>query len=127
MYQAHYNADCVKSEVESSIKEYEIEGQKQSVPEISCSASLKDHTLTLTLANLSLDNEQEVSLNLLGGVLNGTCNLTVLSSTSEKDGNSFDEPEKVIPKTSQINLDPKDPKITLPKASVVLLSIPVNL
>jgi alpha-N-arabinofuranosidase len=125
MFKIHQNAAGIKTNVVSEKIDYEIEGEQHAIPSVSCSASIKDHVLAITIVNISVDQEQHVKLNLIGGEFAKEGTMITLSSASHKDGNSFEEPYKVTPKVKTIIAANLDNGVTIPKASVVLLTLQV--
>ena len=91
---------------------------------ISASASEKDGIITLTLANLSCDNDETVDISLLGISSNiSGITASILTSDDIHAHNTFDAPERVKP--HETNVDIASP-FTLPKASIISLSIRTN-
>ncbi|MFH5183468.1 alpha-N-arabinofuranosidase [Paenibacillus sp. TAB 01] len=123
MYKVHQNAASLQTEVEGKHITYTIEGESYEIPAISCSASVKDDVLAVTLANLSVEDDQDVLIHLYAGQYTGTGTMHVLSSPSPKDGNSFEEPYKVTPVEQAIAPAGSELTVTVPKASVVLLKL----
>ena len=98
-----------------------IDNNEDEKHKISASATLKDGTLTVTFANISLEADEKIDLSLLGcdGVV-GECEMTVLSSEDIHSCNTFEHPNTVVPVTTKVS-DCR--MITLPRASIVKLSI----
>ncbi|MBQ8817448.1 MAG: alpha-N-arabinofuranosidase [Clostridia bacterium] len=98
-----------------------IDNNEDEKHKISASATVKDGTLTVTLANISLEVDEKIDLSLLGydGVV-GECEMTVLSSEDIHSCNTFEHPNTVVPVTTKVS-DCR--MITLPRASIVKLSI----
>ena len=91
MFKDHQDGEAVRTVVDGSSDE------KQRV---SVSATVKDKTLTVTMANTSLKTDEEIGLSLLGysGAVR-ECEMTVLSAESVHDCNTFESPDRVIPVT----------------------------
>ncbi|NLE13397.1 MAG: alpha-N-arabinofuranosidase [Clostridiales bacterium] len=89
---------------------------------LTISASEKDGKYTITAGNLSYNKTEELKLSLFGGKLNGKANVTVLTHEDPHAHNTFDEPDKVHPVTSVIDID-DDTVYTLPPASITLIEI----
>ena len=89
---------------------------------LSASASEKDGVMTITLANLNLGESIEVSLQQLGGELRGSGTLTVLSCADPNAFNTFEAPQTIAPRTTNISAD-GELKLTLPAASVAALTL----
>jgi alpha-N-arabinofuranosidase len=91
---------------------------------VSASATVKDGVMTVTLANLSCENDAEVMLDLLG--LEGVpseIKATLLTSADMKDHNTPEEPEKVVPLEMAVDFGKT---VVLPKASVAVIEIKLN-
>ncbi|TBL78976.1 alpha-N-arabinofuranosidase [Paenibacillus thalictri] len=125
MFQAHQEAVCLKTEIGGQPITYSLDGMTYDMPGISCSASLKDGNLAITLANIALDEDQPVKLSLYGGEYEGEGSMVVLASSNPRDGNSFEEPYKVTPSEQLLWAVGQELTVTIPKASVVLLKLPV--
>ena len=88
---------------------------------ISASTTEKDGILTVTLANLSHNTDETVSLSLLG--LTGeivSCSATLLTADSIHAHNTFDAPETVKPREIDINVSSP---FSIPRASVIALTV----
>lgn len=125
MFKDHQNAQAVRSLVRTDAISYGFGGMDQTVDTISCSASVKDGVLNVSLVNLSIDRDQEVTLDLSGGEYASEGSLTLLAGVDDKDANTFDEPERVIPRTTKLSASGRTLTVTLPKASVGCVSVPV--
>jgi alpha-N-arabinofuranosidase len=126
MYKIHQNATSLKTEVNCKNITYILEGKTYEIPSISCSASFRDGILAVTLANLTVDEDQEIMFNLNGGQYTSKGTMVVLSSYNHKNGNSFEEPYKVTPVEQNISPVGFELTVTIPKASVVLLTLDVS-
>ena len=126
MYQPHKNGKAVKTVVQSEEISYSFDGKEQKIPSVSCSASVTGRTLNLTLANIHIGEDQQVELDLLGGSCCGTPQATVLAGKSDKDGNSFENPCNVSPKSWEVSVENGRIKVTVPKAGVVLVRVPLK-
>lgn len=89
-------------------------------PEVSVSASQKDGTLLLTLANLSYDREKRITLELTG-IPAGVGRLTLLAPEDPGAYNDFDAPERVCPTEAEWN---PSQQMILPGGGVMALRIP---
>ena len=92
---------------------------------LSASASRKENTLTLTLANLSLTEGKEICLDGLEGKVKGPSRLTLLFSDDPNACNTFENPAAVVPREREIILGAQ-PVLFLPAASVAKLSVPLT-
>ena len=125
MFKEHQNGQAVRSLVHTDAISYDFDGEDRAVDTVSCSASVKDGVLNVSLVNLSIDEDQEITLDLSGGEYAREGSLTLLSGVDDKDANTFDEPERVVPKTEKLSASGRTLTVTLPKASVGCVSIPV--
>ena len=111
MYQEHQGATLVDTVVDSN----EIFEEKLSV-----SASVKDGQLLITLANLSCEQDCEVSLDFLGGDVLNKATVRTLAEDSINAHNTFEDPCAVMPRDSEI--DPHK-TVTVPRAGIVALRV----
>lgn len=100
-------------------KSYEADGE--TVPKISISASVKNGVITVTAANTSLEEDEEAEIEI-------DCDVTdveaeVLTAENMCDYNSFDEPNKVVPKSLEVVLEDGKVKVTVPKMSIVRITL----
>ncbi len=117
MMKGHQDGTLVDTAYDS--KPYEVDGE--TVPKLSISSSVKDGVLTVTIANTSLDDSEQLEIET-------DCDFTsaeaeVLTSDNMCDFNSFDEPDKVLPKPLDAKLADNKINITVPKMSVVLITL----
>ena len=71
---------------------------------LSASASEKDGKVTLTLVNLSCDEEAEINLSCAGGALPGKGTITVLHHQDLHAVNDFENPTRITPEDKEIDL-----------------------
>jgi alpha-N-arabinofuranosidase len=126
MFKIHQHAAGLRTAVDCADLVYTLDGETHSVPAVSCSASVKDGVLAVTLANLAAEDEQPVTFRLHGGCFAGAGTMTVLASSSHKNGNSFEEPFKVVPKEQPVSASGQELTVTMPKAAVVLLRLDIS-
>ena len=120
MYNIHQDATLLPLKLTNT--DYVFEGQK--LPAVSASAS-KDSmgVVHVSLVNIDPAKTQKITLNLPGEKLN-TVSGRILASKTIQDYNSFNEPEKIKPATfSGATINKKTLTVTLPAASVVVLTI----
>ena len=108
MYKEHQGAAAVKVDSDDT--------------ELSVSASLSGEILTVTAANLSYYDEKNISL-LIDGISQETADVTLLTAGGPCYINSFDEPDRITPKSEKLNLNKG---ITLPRASVVKITLKIG-
>lgn len=105
--------------VDSERKEYE-----RSVPMVSATATEKDGTVTLSLANTSLDDAARISLPLSSLKVNRIEKGEILKAENITDYNDFDTPEKVkIAGFKDARIKNGVLEIQLPAASIVTLQL----
>ncbi len=66
LYQPHKGAVSMKADVESPSINFTMKDGEQSLPAVSCSASMLDNTLTITLVNVNHDSPLSVEIKGLG-------------------------------------------------------------
>lgn len=120
MYNVHQDATLLPLKISTS--DYVFKGEKLAA--VSASAS-KDSTgvIHVSLVNIDPSKAQKITLNMNVGKLN-TVTGRILSSKKIQDYNSFNEPEKIKPAVfKDAVIDKKSLSVTLPAASVVVLTI----
>jgi alpha-L-arabinofuranosidase len=102
---------------------YYTEG-KDSLPAISISASRdKQGIIHISLVNIDPDKTNLVRIQIQGGPLKLGDN-RILQSARIQDHNSFDEPEKILPKTFHgATINNNELNISMPPTSVVVLTL----
>lgn len=109
MFMPHQNSELIYSFSENFTA--------NDVPAISQSASLNpDGSLTVTLANCTLDEDIEISSNIVG-FIPSSVEAKVLTGDVH-DYNSFEKPDSVTPEELAVTLTDKGFTLTLPKCSV---------
>ncbi len=120
MYNVHQNATLLPISVKS--EDYTLGTEK--LPAVSASASRdKDGVVHISLVNIDPDHVHKVSLKFDGKKI-VSIEGSILASASVNDYNSFDEPGKIKPEIFKgAVLKNKDVNVTLPSASVVVLTL----
>ena len=118
MYNVHQDAQLIPLELDSP--DYEFKGEK--LPAISASAS-KDKNGSVHISMINIDAEKantvSIDLNEMG---NKSFTGQILTSGTLQDHNSFDNPEKITPKTfKDFKLKKGTIELTIPPFSVVVL------
>ncbi len=116
LYKEHQNGELVYSHIENK----QVGGEKK-VPMISCSASVKNGVLTVTLANCSLDEEAEISCPVMGFSANKAVARILTGEVHEK--NDFDEPERLVIKPHTVSLGENGFTVTLPPCSAAEITL----
>ncbi len=89
-----------------------------SLPAISCSASVREQRLTVTLTNPSLDVSVPVRIRLTGGSKAAEARALVLTHADMRGTNSFGKPEEVVPVAHPVKVVGEGIEVLLPKQSV---------
>ena len=107
MFKAHQGAICCQTHADDR--------------EVSVSASKKDSTVTITLANLSCTEDKKITLCLTDWdcAACGT-QMTVLGNGDMRAHNTFEAPNAVCPRTMPVRLSQEIP---LPRAGVISLTV----
>ncbi|MDR2840724.1 MAG: alpha-N-arabinofuranosidase [Paludibacter sp.] len=118
MYRVHQDALHIPLEITCATKE--IRGRQ--VPLVSASASVKNNLTHISLANISLDSSQEITINLNAKATNITAR--ILTSKNISDHNTFDKPETVKPADfKDFKLTGNTLKVKLPAKAIVMLEV----
>ncbi len=120
MYNVHQDATLLPLKITTG--DYVFSGQK--LPAVSASAS-KDSTgiVHVSLVNIDPNKAQKIKLNMNVPRMN-TVTGRILSSKKIQDHNSFDDPGKIKPAVfKDVVIEKKSLSVTLPAASVVVLTI----
>jgi alpha-L-arabinofuranosidase len=89
---------------------------------ISCSSSLKDRKLTMTLVNAHFAESAEIEVVLAGARGLGSSSVS-LSAPDPHDCNTFDRPDRVLPTAAREGRDEKNSTAVLPPASLTALEV----
>ncbi|WBL23773.1 alpha-N-arabinofuranosidase [Zunongwangia sp. HRR-M8] len=118
MYKVHQDAKLLPVSFDSP--QYSYEGE--SLPAVSVSASKDDkNVIHISAVNIDSEKENEVEFDLSGFDIDDF-NAEILVSENLQDHNTFDSPEKIIPKQfKDFKFKRGNLKITLPPFSVVVL------
>jgi alpha-N-arabinofuranosidase len=119
MYKVHQDATYLPLDVLSDTKE--IRGRN--IPLVSASASQKGGVTHVTLANIDLESNQSVEINLSGLKLNKVEG-RILTSSKINDYNTFENPETVRPQEfKDVKVSGGKLTVKLPAKSIVALEI----
>ncbi|MBR0365333.1 MAG: alpha-N-arabinofuranosidase [Clostridia bacterium] len=91
------------------------------VPKLSISASEKDGVVTITAANTSLEEGEELIIEPDREF--ASVSAEVLTAGNMCDVNTFDEPDKVAPKALEAELDGGVIRVALPKMSIAAITL----
>ncbi len=127
MYKGHQEGEAVRVLVDTDTITYKTGGNKEKqLARISCSASIKDNRLTLTLANCHYSEEAEVRIDLYGARFEETATKMTLNAADPHMYNSFEQPGNISPVTREIKLSNSEPVLVLPPASIVALTVELS-
>lgn len=111
--------DATLLDVFYDAKEYEV--LDTAIPKISVNASEKNNEYLVTVCNTSLDDGEDITLELDIPVTSAEA--TVLTADNLDDFNDFDEEEKVAPKALDVKLENGKAYFTMPKMSVAAITL----
>jgi alpha-N-arabinofuranosidase len=114
MYRAHQGAQSVRTLVSAPAIYKGLAG-------LSCSASLRDKVLTMTVTNPSLDQVREVEIGLRGAGA-ASAKAVTLAAADAHAHNSFEAPHAVEPRDEQVQAGARFTR-RFPPASVTKLEI----
>lgn len=120
MYNVHQDAMLIPLNLET--ESYEFQGKK--LPSVSSSAS-KDAlgNMNISLTNIDYTKTREFTINLRGEDFTKMTGM-ILSSDKITDYNTFENPNKIVPKSyNGAKLEKNQIKITIPAFSVVVLNL----
>ncbi|MDE6133025.1 MAG: alpha-N-arabinofuranosidase, partial [Oscillospiraceae bacterium] len=112
LYKSHQDGEAVYCHTEN-----QTVGTDNKIPMVSCSASIKDGKLTVTMANCSIDEDAEVSCNI-SGVDAASAEAKILTEDC-RALNDFENGERVVPKDFSVSLSGSNVSAVLPPCSVV--------
>lgn len=116
LFKEHQGGELIYSHVIN-----ERVGEKTEIPMISCSASIKDGGVTVTLANCSLSEDAEICCTMNGFIPKSAFAEILTGSVTDK--NDFDEPDKLTIKSHNVWISDNGFNVTLPPCSVVRVSL----
>ena len=114
IFKEHQGAEAIRSIVEDN---------EEFSNKISISASVKNDSLTVTVANYSCTEDVELDLNLLGGSIIDNLSLTILAGEKMNSCNTFESPHNVTPTYKTLNCDDT---IIIPAAGVVSIETKIK-
>ncbi|MBQ5769868.1 MAG: hypothetical protein IIW08_01680, partial [Clostridia bacterium] len=117
MFKTHQGAKHIKTRVNGEI--LNREGYRP-LETVSASASEKNGKITITLANLSAEEDAVITLSSANRALPEKGSLTVLSHEDLHAVNDFENPTRVVPETKEITLG-EAKEIRIPKGAVASL------
>ncbi|MFD2706705.1 alpha-N-arabinofuranosidase [Salibacterium lacus] len=120
MYQVHQDAALLPLHLDS-----DMSGENRAYPQVHGSASKQDDgTVHVSLCNLDMEEDADVTLDMRGLPDEVTWNGTILTAEHKHDHNTFEDPERVQPEAFQdYKADGGAAELRLPPMSVVVLDI----
>ena len=118
MMKSHMGGDALRVSGDRG----EIAREKYGIPGLSVSASVKDGTLTVTLANLSVTEAADVRLNFSELTPAQEAEIITLTADDPHAHNTYDDPDRVALKQETV---PFDGTVTVPAFSAVTLNVRV--
>lgn len=123
MFKGHQGGIAFRTLVETEKISFRQGLEEKQMDRISCSASLKDNKLTVTIVNSHYSDETDVELKLFRDGLFRISKQMILNASDPHMFNSFEGPDNVKPLIINTDSTGRDFKITLPAASVMLVEI----
>jgi len=117
IYAPHKGADALRTDFSA----HEVEG----LPGIAGSASMRENLITLTVTNLHAADSVEAEISIKGAQVQ-EARQTILSHDDIHANNTFEHPEEVVPKTSEVSLQGNSFKFAFPPASIVRLDLAIS-
>src|SRR5262249_49787338 len=103
--------------------DFRAEGKDRKLFRIAGAASVKSKDLTLTLVHTHVSEPAEISIRLQGGKAAENIQQTVLTSEKLNAHNTFEHPNEVMPKTTNLKSSGSSMKVILPPASITRLDL----
>lgn len=116
LFKGHQNGDLICSHLEN-----EQAGENTKIPIVSCSASLNNGQITVTLANCSLSDEANINCEI-NGFIPKSASADILTG-NVTDKNDFDTPDKLTIKPIDVSLSENGFSAALPPCSVVKVTL----
>jgi alpha-N-arabinofuranosidase len=122
MYAAHQGGTAVRAEFSAPEVRYDRDGKPASFWGLKGSASLKGKTLTLTATNPDVSQPRETTISLRGATA-ASATAWVVTDSDIHAHNTFEHPERVTTKRSDVTVRSGALSFTFPPASVVKLEV----
>lgn len=120
MYQPHQDAQFIPLEIAAETKKI----RDQDLPTISATASTKDGKTHISLANIDLDNAQNISIDLSKLTIGKTITGQILTAKTISDYNNFDTPNNVqLANFKDFKLNKNILTLKIPAKAIVNLEI----
>jgi len=103
MYSVHQGKTALRTLVASPRPTYSRNGQPATVRGLNGSASIDGRRLVLTVTNPDLKNTRETEVAIRGAEFR-SARATTLTATDVHEHNSFEDPQRVVPRQSEVPL-----------------------
>jgi alpha-N-arabinofuranosidase len=117
MYRPHQGAKSVRIDTRAPDVAFQIGNHRERIFRLAGSASMKDKDVILTLVHTHAEEPAEATITLRDGAVKAV-RQTVLTHDRLNAHNTFDHPEEVVPKTSDLDSRGRTIRATLPPASI---------
>lgn len=117
MMKGHMDAN--KLDIDYDSKDYEFEGNI--IPKISMSASEKDGKITVSVCNTSIDENEEISLDVRDAKISSASGEVLTGEINAH--NTFDEPESIVPQKLDVTVSDGSVNFTLPAKSIAVITL----
>ncbi len=117
LFKGHRGKAAVKVEMDDAASDKE-----KSLPDLSVSASAKDGLVALSLVNPFPDQDLEIQCALRGATAKDG-NALLLHDADWNACNSFDAPNRVVPKAHPVRIESSTVRLDLPRMSVVTVTL----
>jgi alpha-N-arabinofuranosidase len=124
MYAAHQRAQAVRTEFAAPSVSFTKDGGSQTLWGLGGSASVRDKTVTVTVVNPHATEARECAVSVRGATIRDGRG-TVLSSADLRAHNSFDQPNVLAPRDTDVTVRSGALVQILPPASVTRLQLTV--
>jgi len=119
MFREHQGAQSLRTELANTAQ---ISDAKQSRPAINASASHSSNSVLITVVNQSPSTGSELRINLRGARA-GSAAATSLSGPNVRSQNTFSQPQTVVPKPGQVELDGGELVAQIPAGSIQAIRV----
>lgn len=124
MYKGHQGATAIRTAVkQQKVAFTDKQGREAGIDNLSVSASYKCGSVTITIANLSAEEDSRLLLTPVGRQFCDVAKMQVLAEEDYHAHNTFEEPERVLPKTQTVDLREE---IVIPRAGIVSIEAKIR-
>jgi len=124
MYKGHQGATAIRTAVkQQKVAFTDKQGREAGIDNLSVSASCKCGSVTITIANLSAEEDSRLLLTPVGRQFCDVAKMQVLAEEDYHAHNTFEEPERVLPKTQTVDLREE---IVIPRAGIVSIEAKIR-